>query len=102
MVIKNEMSNILEIRKSKHIEDDFGIQDCWNKMIWVLSQDLDLTISYLEECSEEDLNWISEVFEEISENLNSYQFIKCLRTLDKKYPKLNMTKDIDLAEDYIH
>ncbi len=99
--IKNEMLNIIEDRKSKYIEDDAGIQDCWNRMILILSQDEDATIAYLQECSEEELDWISEVFEDISEKLNSHQFIKCLRALDKKYPKLGMTKDIDLAEDYL-
>ncbi|WP_162145048.1 hypothetical protein [Cellulosilyticum lentocellum] len=41
------------------------------------------------------------MFEDISEKLQSKKFIKCLRELDKKYPQLKMTKDIDLAEQYI-
>lgn len=99
--IKKEMSSVLEDRISKHIEDDLGIQTCWDRMIQTLSQDENETIVYLQACSKKELYWISEVFEEISEKLNSHQFIKCLRDLDKKYPDLNMTKDIDLAEEYV-
>ncbi len=52
-------------------------------------------------CSKEDLYWISEVFEDISEVLQSKELIKSLRRLDKKYPELEMKQDIDLAESYI-
>lgn len=99
--ISKEMSNILEVRMMKHMEDDIGIQICWDRMVQVLSQNERETIEYLEGCSETELYWVSEVFEDISGNLNSYQFIECLRGLDKKYPKLSLTKDIDVAEDYI-
>lgn len=58
-------------------------------------------IFYLENCSEEDIYFISEVFEDVSEQLQSKEYIECLRKLDDKFPNLDMTKDIDLAEEYI-
>lgn len=70
-------------------------------MTEVLSQDVYETITYLEECSEEDLYFISEIFEDVSECLKSREYIECLKKLDKKFPNLHMTNDIDLAEKYI-
>lgn len=95
------MDKILAERKQKHVEDDYGIQECWDKMVELLSKDAHQTIQYLQNCSEEDIYFISEVFEDISERLQSPKYILCLRELDKKFPNLDMTKDIDLAEKYL-
>lgn len=100
-MLKDIMDKIIAERKSKDIEDDYGIQTCWDKMIHVLSNDIYETVAYLENCSEEEIYFISEVFEDISEQLQSKQYIDCLKKLDKKFPDLSMTKDIDLAGEYI-
>ncbi len=100
-MIKESMMKIIEERKKKHIEDDYGIQECWDKMIDVLSADIQQTVSYLENCTQEELYYISEIFEDIAERLQSKTFIECLRKLDEKYPELKMTQDIDLAESYV-
>ncbi|MGX7418019.1 hypothetical protein ACWOFR_04350 [Carnobacterium gallinarum] len=101
MELKNEMATILKKRKSLNINDDFGIEKCWNEMTKFLTQNEDEAIDYLNECNEDDLYYISEIFEDISEKLQSERFIACLRNLDKKFPELDMTKDIDIAESYI-
>ncbi|WP_185614352.1 hypothetical protein [Listeria booriae] len=95
------MEIILEKRKSLNINDDFGIEKCWNEMTELLSQNEMDTINYLEESTEKDLYYISEIFEDVSERFQSEQFINCLRKLDKKFPELDMTQDIDIAESYI-
>ncbi|MBC1512095.1 hypothetical protein HCA00_03930 [Listeria booriae] len=96
-----QMEIILEKRKSLNINDDFGIEKCWNEMTELLSQNEMETINYLEESTEKDLYYISEIFEDVSERFQSEQFINCLRKLDKKFPELDMTQDIDIAESYI-
>lgn len=100
-MIKVLMDEIIIERKKKHMEDDYGIQECWNKMIDILSQDVYETIAYLKSCSEEQLYYVSEVFEDVSEKLQSKEYIICLRKLDEKFPDLHMTEDIDIAEDMI-
>lgn len=95
------MEIILEKRKSLNINDDFGIEKSWNEMTELLSQNEMETINYLEESTERDLYYISEIFEDVSERFQSEQFINCLRKLDKKFPELDMTQDIDIAESYI-
>lgn len=97
-MLKEIMDNLIRERKNKHPEDDYGIYECWDKMTEILSQDIDETIQYLENCLEEDIYFISEIFEDISEKVKSEKYIICLRKLDKKFPNLNMTRDIDIAE----
>jgi len=100
-MIKEDMAKIIEERKKKHIEDDYGIQECWEKIIDILSSDVQQTVVYLENCTQEELYYISELFEDISQRVQSPVFIECLRKLDEKFPELEMTQDIDLAESYI-
>lgn len=101
MNIANEMEAILSKRKELHLNDDYGIQKSWNEITEVLSGNEERAIRYLENCNKEDLYYISEVFEDIAEKLQSKKLIVTLRELDRKYPELEMTKDIDLAESYI-
>lgn len=101
MELRDEMDIILNKRKNLNINDDFGIAKCWNEMTELLSTNEIDTINYLNQCNEKDLYYISEIFEDISENLQSKKFISCLRSLDKKFPQLDMTKDINIAESYI-
>lgn len=100
MDLKENMNIVLSRRKKLNMNDDHGIEKCWNKMTELLSNDLDTTIKYLEDCNADDLYWVSEIFEDISANLKSQKFIDCLRKLDKKFPELEMTHDIDIAESY--
>lgn len=56
------------------------------------------TIKYLEDCNEDVLYWIREIFEDVSANLISQKFIDSLRRLNKQFLKLEITHDIDVAE----
>ncbi|MDQ0815834.1 hypothetical protein QF033_000412 [Bacillus pumilus] len=101
MDIENALKIVLDKRKKLDLNDDYGIQKSWDEIIEILGENEERTLEYLDRCSKEDLYWISEVFEDISEILQSKELIKCLRKLDEKYPELEMTQDIDLAESYI-
>lgn len=56
------------------------------------------TIKYLEDCNEDVLYWIREIFEDVSANLISQKFIDSLRRLNKQFLKLEITHDIDVVE----
>ncbi len=99
--MEDEITKVIECRKNLNINDSMGIQKCWDEIVDILSENEEDSIQYLDNCEKDELYWISEVFEDISENLQSQLFIKCLRRLDEKFPELEMTKDIDLAEEYI-
>ena len=50
-------------------------------------------------CCKENIDWISEVFEDISEQLQSSRFIECIEQLANKYPDLNLEQDILYAKE---
>ncbi|WP_208586110.1 hypothetical protein [Gracilibacillus suaedae] len=101
MNIEHKMEGILNKRKKLNLNDDYGIEKSWNEIIEALSENEEETIKYLNNCSKQDLYYISEVFEDIAEILQSKELINCLRKLDRKFPDLEMTNDIDIAESYI-
>lgn len=55
-------------------------------------------IKYLEDCNEDVLYWIREIFEDVSANLISQKFIDSLRRLNKQFLKLEIMHDIDVVE----
>lgn len=92
----------LELRgNALHPEDDEGYKKYWKKLIDLLIQNEEQTIRFLETCSQDEALTISEVFDETSKILQSRAFIACLRKLDKKYPRANLTDFIDSAESWI-
>lgn len=101
MSLKDKMDVILNKRKKINLNDDFGIEKSWNEIIEALTENEERTIKYLENCNKEDLYYISEVFEDLMEVLQSKELINCLRKLDEKFPELEMTNDIDIAEGYL-
>lgn len=91
----------LDYRKKLHPNDDYGIEECREKLIDELSENEEMTMEYLTSASKENINYTSEVFEEVSEKLQSKAYIGCLRRIDEKFPELDLTDIIDLAEDFI-
>lgn len=96
MIDYNEIERIIEERKRIH-PDDPHVVEKWNELTQIFIQNEESTIAYLSCCSKEDINWISEVFEDISEQLQSSKFIECIEELADKYPDLNLEQDIKFA-----
>lgn len=89
-------------RKSLNENDDIAIKSCWEDLVSILGENEDETIECLNLCTEEEFEWISEVFEDVAYKLQSHDYIKCLRQLNAKYPNLNLDREIDIAESYIY
>ena len=66
-------------------EDDYRIEKCRDELIDALSQDELLTIDILNQLNEKEIMYTSEVFEEIAYNLQSVNYINCLKYIEKKY-----------------
>jgi uncharacterized protein YlaI len=62
-----EVKRIISERIQTNDEDDFNIEKCRNKLIYVLSQ----------------------------------EYIVCLRDIEKKYPTIDISDSIEVAEEYI-
>ncbi len=83
-MIKNQIAKIIDerIRNCDELGDnwDYGINQCHEEAITILTQDVDKTITYiLDECTDEEFYWIAEIFEEIAEKTQSKKLIQVLR-----------------------
>ncbi|SCJ86054.1 Uncharacterised protein [uncultured Eubacterium sp.] len=54
---------------------------------------------YLNCCCKENIDWISEIFEDISEQVQISRFIECIEKLVVKYLDLKLEQDILYAKD---
>jgi hypothetical protein len=101
-----EFSAILAERFALVDNDAWGLDAVWEKEISLLTRNMEDTIAYiLTECTEEQLFWMSEVFEQIVQVTQSVAFLECLKERVKKvknteYQK-EILKEIDFAEGYL-
>ncbi|WP_086315204.1 hypothetical protein A5821_002646 [Enterococcus sp. 7F3_DIV0205] len=100
MIDSEKMESLINERK-KLLPDDPRIGEIWDELTQIFSEDEKDTIKYLNNCSGSQLEWISEVFEDISENLQSEDFIDTLEKLQKKFPYLDLEMDISYAKEVL-
>ncbi len=103
-MIADEIRAVLHQRRNTHPEWDDGIDQCWKKEVEILTRDLKDTINFFDnECTADDLYWISEVFDELVEATQSRELIACLYRAAAKYPEESeenyIFRDIKWAEE---
>lgn len=96
MNINKQISKLINKRKDIH-PDDPVINEIWKEIVNILKDDEEGTISFLKQSEKEELYWLSEIFEELSSELQSKKYIKCLLELQEKYPDIEMEEDIKYA-----
>lgn len=95
-IIKEKFAQLISKRLSLEINDDFGLEEVWEKEISILTENLDKTISYiLNDCPDEEFYWMSEVFEEIVQKVQSMDFINAIKERLKKVTNEKYYKDIE-------
>lgn len=104
-MMREELADILKerIRISVETQDnwDYGIEQCWQKEIELLSRNMDDTILFLEnDCGDEEFLWLSEVFEEVAKRTQNRAFVDCLNRIVLKYPDICREYHIDLIVQY--
>ena len=62
------------------------IMDKWDELTAVFVESKEDTIAYLNHCNKENLYWIAEIFDDISAQLQSTEFIECIEQLGKNIP----------------
>ncbi|WPC43876.1 hypothetical protein [Clostridium sp. JS66] len=100
MIDNDKINSIIKERVSMH-PDDPRIMNKWRELTDIFTENQEDTIEFLNTCSEENVEWISEVFEDISEILQSSQFISCIEKLNDKFKDLNLDQDIRYAKEVI-
>ena len=82
-------------------DNDPRIEQKWEELIVLLSEDGNLTLNFLQVCTKTELSFLSEIFEEVAYNLQSKKYIELLYCLDQRYPDLNLKRSIQIAEEYM-
>ncbi|UBK38674.1 hypothetical protein KLF44_04475 [Clostridium perfringens] len=95
---KKKIKELVEWWSSLPITNGMEEDYFWNPLIKLLSKNLDDTITFLNECSDKEINYISEVFPDLSENFESKKFIDKLREIQNKRPDLDINEEIKAAE----
>ena len=107
MSIKDEYTVILRKRLKENGLDDtpnyYETSPTTKAEIELLSRNLQETVQFLDnDCTAEQLIWLSEVFEEISAKLQSWEFIDALKRAADRFPEeckiYNIRECISFAE----
>jgi hypothetical protein len=65
-----------------------GIENCCNKEIDILAEDINSTINFLKnDCTAKEFVWISEIIEDLAEKTKSHALIACYKSLVVKFPE---------------
>ena len=94
MSLKDEYVKIINLREEEDRKHLSELPDYWenslaiNAEIELFAKNLQETIGFLDnDCTADQLSWMSEVFEEISAKLQSWDFIDALNRCADKYPE---------------
>ncbi len=91
-MIKKQMKLLVEKRKNIDPQNELLIQNCWDEELSVLCKSLENTSNYLKEAPEEEILWLSELFDDLVIHFNSIELIKIYKQLQIKFP--HIAKDI--------
>jgi len=94
MSIKEEYAEIIKLLAEEEKKCLPELPDYWetspaiNAEIALFARNLQETVQFLDnDCTAEQLVWISEVFEEISAKLQSWEFIDALKRAADRFPE---------------
>lgn len=102
MIDKNKIYKNLEYIESMNQHGASpNLDEYWDEIVNMLSEELEETKKFLNQCNEHQIYFMAGYFEDISYNFQSDDFIECLEQLKKKYPNIDIKQDIQWAKDAI-
>lgn len=90
-------------RDALDLNDDFGIEKCWEIETEILSSDIPGAIEFLKTCSEAEFSWVAEVFPDVISATKSRELYQAMweryESLESsEYKELNLV-DLKYAKD---
>ena len=98
---KEYLKQLAEEAEELDPENEALWQENFDKRFAELSKDLNATMEYLSSCSEIELDWMSEVFEKLSEYFRSPELIACVEQIIKKFDNLELKMQLERELDYM-
>lgn len=104
-MLSDEIRAVLTERQNTDNNWSEGLERCWEKETELLARDIPETIAFLDSCSAEEFVLISEVFDDVTECVQSHELIGCLYRVADKFPeeteKYNIIYCIRSAEELL-
>lgn len=105
------MNTIETLKQALHTRihahpDTYYYVTLWEEMVAAFCSDLPAALHFIEfDCTDEELYYLGEVFDDIMEQTRSREFLDCLRrrvlsVADPEY-KADILEDIRIAADYL-
>ena len=105
------MDSVEKLKKTLHLRmygnpDDYFEESVWKEEVDAITADLPVVIHFvLSDCTDEEFEWLSEVFDDVMEKTRSIEFLHCIRLrvqrIESSERKAELLKDIKTAEEYI-
>ena len=76
--MKDKVKKLVEEADLLKPWDDWAWEINWKKRLNLLTKDLSQTIAYLDECSENELSYATELLEELMQYFKSIELIECV------------------------
>lgn len=99
--MSSTQKTILNILAQLETQDpnDPRVSDQIDDIVDLLTEDEEEAIRIIKELDENQLAWITPVFEELSFTFQSQKFITCISELGRKHPNIEgIEEDIDFAK----
>ena len=82
-------------------QNEFLQPPLWARLTDLMSEDLPLTIEFLENATEDEVDTAFCVVEDVAQRHDSQEYIDCLYRLCDKYPSSNMRTVVEIAEAFM-
>lgn len=76
--MKNKVKKLVEEVDLLDPQNDVLWEINWRKRLELLTVDLSQTIEYLDECTEKELSYATELLEELMQHFKSMELIECI------------------------
>lgn len=98
--LKSKFDYYIKERQKIHPNNDFEIYEKWKELTEILSTDIDETLLLLNQATQEEILYVSEVFEELAFIVKSPKYITCLENLAQKFPEAKLHGIVEIAKSY--
>ena len=93
----NKLKELIKEREQIDAQNDVLTEQNHNEQFELLSDNLLETMDFLNICSSEEIYWVSELFERLSEHFKSQELIDCMES-NAKRTGVDCAIDIEYAK----
>lgn len=95
-MITKQMHELINKRKNTNGNMSWLIEEIWKQELEVLTISLNETINYLNNAPKEEIEWNSEIWEELSAFWKSKELVEVMKGLMRKFPELKQSIECDV------